>query len=198
MARHCERPACSGQAVVAYVIDPSKLLVSIDAPIPSDSSRMNVLCRRHADSLVVPKGWTINDNREKKQRLFSSPVTQKIEKNGSRPASKPQSKPQSKPKEKPKEMPAKTSPALFDASVKEIIIEKVIDDTRDSVIPIDPQETQALPWTPQFDRTGDLDGTLRARGRLLSRAFGHVDDTVETSRDQELIDSDHDQSHPEY
>lgn len=80
MARHCERPACSGQAVVAYVIDPSKLLVSIDAPIPSDSSRMNVLCRRHADSLVVPKGWTINDNREKKQRLFSSPVTQKIEK----------------------------------------------------------------------------------------------------------------------
>ncbi len=190
MARHCERPACSGQAVVAYVIDPSKLLVSIDAPIPSDSSRMNVLCRRHADSLVVPKGWTINDNREKKQRLFSSPVTQKIEKNGSQPASKPQSK--------PKEMPAKTSPALFDASVKEIIIKKVIDDTRDSVIPIDPQETQALPWTPQFDRTGDLDGTLRARGRLLSRAFGHVDDTVETIRDQELIDSDHDQSHPEY
>lgn len=194
MARHCERPACSGQAVVAYVIDPSKLLVSIDAPIPSDSSRMNVLCRRHADSLVVPKGWMINDNREKKQRLFSSPVTQKIEKNVSRPATKQRSKP----KETLKETPAKTSPALFDASVKEVIIEKVIDDTRDSVIPIDPQETQALPWTPQFDRTGDLDGTLRARGRLLARAFGHVDDTVETSRDQESVDLDHDQSHPEY
>ena len=149
MTRHCERPACSGPAAVAYVIDPSKLLVRIDSPIPGDSSRMNVLCRRHADSLVVPKGWTIDDNREKKQRLFSSPATTvltddtALSRRGGRQKS------------------AQVSPELFD-----------------------PQETKALPWTPQFDRDGDLGGTLRASGRLLGRAFGNHD-------------PDHDQSHPE-
>jgi hypothetical protein len=59
---------------------------------------------------------------------------------------------------------------------------------------IGPQETQAMPWTPQFDRTGDLDGRLRARGRLLSRAFG----TFEASDQDHGGDHDHDQQHPEY
>ena len=82
----------------------------------------------------------------------------------------------------------------------------------------DLQETQAMPWTPKFDHTGDLDGKLRARGKLLSRAFGGFDDTLETSRkhvvpehtvpentapentDRHVIDDDfdHDQAHPEY
>jgi hypothetical protein len=47
-----------------------------------------------------------------------------------------------------------------------------------------------MPWTPQFDRTGDLDGRLRARGKLLSRAFGGFGETEH--------DADHDQQHPEY
>jgi hypothetical protein len=51
-----------------------------------------------------------------------------------------------------------------------------------------------MPWTPQFDRTGDLDGRLRARGRLLSRAFGAFDVSDEGRDD----DHDHDQQHPEY
>ena len=148
MTRHCERPACSGPAEVAYVIDPSKLLVRIDSPIPHDSSRMNVLCRRHADSLVVPKDWTIDDNREKKQRLFSSPA-------------KPKQDLMASSRRSGRQKIAQVSPELFDL-----------------------QETKALPWTPQFDREGDLGGTLRARGRLLGRAFGNHD-------------PDHDQSHPE-
>jgi hypothetical protein len=53
---------------------------------------------------------------------------------------------------------------------------------------IDLQETQAMPWTPQFDRTGNLDGRLVARGRLLSRAFGGFDES----------ELDHDQQHPDY
>lgn len=110
---------------------------------------MNVLCRRHADSLVVPKGWTIDDNREKKQRLFSSPATTvrtadtALSRRGYRQKS------------------SQVDPELFDL-----------------------QETKAMPWTPHFDRNGDLGGTLRARGRLLGRAFGNYD-------------PDHDQSHPE-
>ena len=30
----------------------------------------NVLCRRHADAMVVPLGWTLDDRRELQPRLF--------------------------------------------------------------------------------------------------------------------------------
>ena len=42
-------------------------------------------------------------------------------------------------------------------------------------------ETKATPWTPQFDRTDDLGGVLRPKGKLLSRAFG-LDETIEYPR----------------
>ena len=78
MTRKCERPSCRERGEVAYVIDTANLLVSVDSPIPRDSSRVNVLCRRHADSLVVPRDWQIIDNRTKKQRLFSAPASQSV------------------------------------------------------------------------------------------------------------------------
>jgi hypothetical protein len=37
-----------------------------DAPTPDP----NVLCRRHADAMVVPIGWTLDDRREQQPRLF--------------------------------------------------------------------------------------------------------------------------------
>jgi hypothetical protein len=43
------------------------------------------------------------------------------------------------------------------------------------------EETKAMPWTPQFDRTDDLGGVLRPKGKLLSRAFG-LDETIEYPR----------------
>ncbi len=45
----------------------------------------------------------------------------------------------------------------------------------------DLEETQALPWVPQFDRTDDLGGILRPKGKLMSRAFG-LDETIEYPR----------------
>ncbi|MFZ9516887.1 MAG: hypothetical protein ACO28W_06665, partial [Ilumatobacteraceae bacterium] len=76
--------------------------------------------------------------------------------------------------------------------VSEVSVGEIEDVTE--IETIDPQETQAMPWTPQFDRTGDLDGRLRARGRLLSRAFGAFDVSDREHED----DLDHDQQHPEY
>ena len=32
--------------------------------------RAGALCRRHADALVVPRGWTLDDRREPAPRLF--------------------------------------------------------------------------------------------------------------------------------
>lgn len=211
MAKKCERPSCRERGEVAYVIDTANLLVSIDAPIPRDPSRVNILCRRHADSLVVPRDWQIIDNRTKKQRLFSAPASHAV-----------RTTPRSSSTKKQKRERKSTGAVIQDlfefatrvvaAPVREPestrenvsthreVISEVLEGSMDEIAAvaeietIDPQETQAMPWTPQFDRTGDLDGRLRARGKLLSRAFGGFD---ETDHDADH-DADHDQQHPEY
>ena len=198
MARHCERPSCREKGEVAYVIDTANLLVSIDAPIPRDSSRVNILCRRHADSLVVPRDWQIIDNRAKKQRLFSAPA-------GAKPAKIKKAKAvknktgaviqdlfdfATRVVAAPVREPELVNVKVSEREVSEDLVEEVETETETETI--DPQETQAMPWTPQFDRTGDLDGRLRARGKLLSRAFGGFEDAGQDE------DQDHDQQHPEY
>lgn len=208
MARKCERPSCRERGEVAYVIDTANLLVNIDAPIPRDSSRVNILCRRHADSLVVPRDWQIIDNRTKKQRLFSAPASQSVRTTSRSSSVKKQKREKGKagaviqdlfefatrvvaaPAREPE--PIRETASARPDEVSEVSVGEIEDVTE--IETIDPQETQAMPWTPQFDRTGDLDGRLRARGRLLSRAFGAFDASDE-GRDDDL---DHDQQHPEY
>ena len=195
MARKCERPSCRERGEVAYVIDTANLLVNIDAPIPRDSSRVNILCRRHADSLVVPRDWQIIDNRSKKQRLFSAPASQSV-----RASSRVSTKKQISEKNKTGAViqdlfefatrvvatPAREpEPVREPEPIRETVSASEVETETET---IDPQETQAMPWTPQFDRTGNLDGRLVARGRLLSRAFGGFDES----------ELDHDQQHPDY
>ena len=202
MTRKCERPSCRERGEVAYVIDTANLLVSVDSPIPRDSSRVNVLCRRHADSLVVPRDWQIIDNRTKKQRLFSAPASQSVRTSSRSSSVKKQKREKGKTGAVIQDLfefatrvvaaPAREpEPILETVSVPEVETE-----IETEIETIDPQETQAMPWTPQFDRTGDLDGRLRARGRLLSRAFGAFDASGEGRDDDH--DHDHDQRHPEY
>ena len=195
MARKCERPSCRERGEVAYVIDTANLLVNLDAPIPRDSSRVNILCRRHADSLVVPRDWQIIDNRSKKQRLFSAPASQSV-----RASSRVSTKKQRSEKNKTGAViqdlfefatrvvatPAREpEPVREPEPIRETVSASEVETETET---IDPQETQAMPWTPQFDRTGNLDGRLVARGRLLSRAFGGFDES----------ELDHDQQHPDY
>jgi hypothetical protein len=171
------------------VIDTANLLVNIDAPIPRDSSRVNILCRRHADSLVVPRDWQIIDNRSKKQRLFSAPASQSV-----RASSRVSTKKQRSEKNKTGAViqdlfefatRVVATPAREPEPIRETVS---VSEVETEIETIDPQETQAMPWTPQFDRTGNLDGRLVARGRLLSRAFGGFDES----------ELDHDQQHPDY
>lgn len=78
MPKQCERPGCSGAAEVLYGFDPGQLLVWLEkGPIVAGSGA-NALCRRHADALAVPKGWSIDDRREAAPRLFSAPAKEKI------------------------------------------------------------------------------------------------------------------------
>ena len=215
MSRHCERPGCSKVGEIIYEVDLRRLVVTIDFPDLNDASPVNLLCRRHADSLTVPKGWTIINNREEVQRLFSAPVTQEVLKNDSRKVVRRQKVSDFNEDEKD---PAVISNlfdlviddhlfvtadhATVDASpslTADITAEMTVDITAELAQLMDTQETQALPWTPRFDRSGDLDGKLRARGRLLGRAFGHLDSS--SSDDENHQDShrddDHDQSHSE-
>ena len=216
MSRHCERPGCSKVGEIIYEVDLRRLVVTIDFPDLNDASPVNLLCRRHADSLTVPKGWTIINNREEVQRLFSAPVTQEVLKNDARKVVRRHKVSDSNEDEKD---PAVISNlfdlviddhlfvtadhATVDASpslTADITAEMTVDITAELAQLMDTQETQALPWTPRFDRSGDLDGKLRARGRLLGRAFGHLDSSS-SSDDENHQDShrddDHDQSHSE-
>jgi hypothetical protein len=130
--------------------------MTLENYVPVDGMQVNGLCRRHADALVVPRGWRIEDKRENVPRLF--PVTS--------PAEKP--KTSGSKKVEPKKSRAKPPrPSIFD----ELKNDKEL------------EETKAIPWSPQFDQTDDLGGVLRPKGRLLSRAF-NFDVTQSSPRPQ--------------
>ena len=190
---------------VIYSVDIPRLFVTINFPDLNDLTPVNLLCRRHADSLVVPRGWTVIDNREERQRLFSAPITQEIIKSTPRRVDRQQDISEVlEPKERTDDAAAPATAAnLFDFVNVEVVFETTdresTDVTAELAQLLDTKATEALPWTPQFDRSGDLDGKLRARGRLLGRAFGHFEESSQTSETSlDLVDSDHDQSHPEY
>jgi hypothetical protein len=56
---------------MAYGFDADRQLVWLAPREPdADGMRAGALCRRHADALVVPRGWTLDDRREPVPRLF--------------------------------------------------------------------------------------------------------------------------------
>ena len=162
MSKQCERPSCKELAIAAYFLDSAELMMTLENYVPVDGMQVNGLCRRHADALVVPRGWRIEDKRENVPRLF--PVTP--------PTEKPKAKSVEAKKSDSKKSRAKLPrPSIFD----ELKNEKKAE--------VELEETKAIPWSPQFDQTDDLGGVLRPKGRLLSRAF-NFDDTQSSPRPQ--------------
>ena len=174
MAQQCERPGCAQPASVEYIIDPHSLLLTLQNYEVVKGERRSALCAVHGDRMSVPKGWSIDDRREDPPRLFKTP------KSGVAPskASAKKSATESKQKKKPA-----VRPMLFQTDKQDV--EKVEEVRAPAAKPVvrdaDLEETKAMPWTPQFDRTDDLGGVLRPRGKLLSRAFG-LDETIEYPR----------------
>ena len=177
MAQQCERPGCAQPAAVEYIIDPQRLLLTLQNYEVVKGERRSALCATHGDRMSVPKGWSIDDRREDPPRLF------KTAKSGVAPtkASAKKSATESKQKKKPV-----VRPMLFQAE-KQVVeevqeVQKVqAPVTKPVVRDAHLEETKAMPWTPQFDRTDDLGGVLRPKGKLLSRAFG-LDETIEYPR----------------
>lgn len=70
MTRLCERPGCSAPADVAYGFEAEHRAVWLDHLTAPGAARAGALCRRHADAMVVPLGWSLDDRREMAPRLF--------------------------------------------------------------------------------------------------------------------------------
>ena len=186
MPRLCERPGCSVPADVAYGFDADTLVVWLDRFELDQGVRAGVLCRRHADAMVVPLGWMLDDRREPVPRLFSAARMQDLTDGIARPR------------------PRRRNGDRTIELIRTAVMQLTLDDTgngegvvhelgptplvaeRDDPVAVEPvaveevaveepeaeqPEAQVLPWQPRFDPSDDLSGLLRARGRLLSRAF---------------------------
>ncbi|MGA7760050.1 MAG: hypothetical protein WBL31_06345 [Ilumatobacteraceae bacterium] len=156
MERLCERPGCSDPASVAYGMRAEDLVFWLDRYPEGVEGDVGVLCRRHADSMVVPRGWTLDDLRDPDLHLFRppAPVPSTRVRRGRVPR-----------------------PTVVGEQLE-------LDDTAELAMPfVEPPERspeddhveESGPWTPEFDEADDLDGLLSARSPLLSRAFRTAD-----------------------
>ncbi len=169
MVRLCERPGCSQPADLSYGIDAAHLTVWIEPLDPARPDRPGVLCRRHADSMVVPLRWTLDDRREPVPRLFRLHAT-------SEPA--PRQRATSRPIHP---APPGTQLELDDDGLRPTAADLVpspsphVDGTDGTGGPVadvaSAADATGSPWRPVFDPDDDLDGLLDASGPLLSRAF---------------------------
>jgi hypothetical protein len=156
MARLCERPGCSERGAVAYGFDADRLLVWLNAFDPDvERPRAGVLCKRHADSMVVPLGWTLDDRRDPKPPLFRAPRSTRRKRQGRRPQAAPAGRQRV---DEGDQLPLATEQGRTVAAIS-------------GAEPDDPDATVAMPWMPVFDVRDDLNGLLRADSPLLARAF---------------------------
>jgi len=132
------------------------------------SSDGGVLCLRHADAMVVPRSWTLDDLRDPDLHLFRPPAAEPAPRRVRRSAN---------------------SPIDPDAGADTNAIEQLelgVTNAEPQAAPIlnsessESSETSdddgappasSEPWSPSFDDADDLGGLLAARSPLLARAF---------------------------
>lgn len=158
MTRLCERPGCSEPGAIAYGFDADRQLVWLSPLDPDgDRNRSGTLCLRHADSMVVPVGWTLEDARDPMPRLFKpAPRTRA-----------PRATPRRSGHQRSRAAENDQQLALDEATVAAVT---GLPSTAD-----DPDATVAIPWMPEFDIDDELGGALSADTPLLARAFRGVD-----------------------
>jgi len=147
---------------MTYGFDADHQMVWIDSYERVNTDRAGVLCRRHADAMVVPLGWMLDDRRDPVPRLFKAPPQSTATAPRHRRA--------------PRQHHDDTEQLELVADVLLTELDEL--DELEAVpaaaetAPAAPIDTDIAPWKPTFDQTDDLDGLLEARGPLLARAFG--------------------------
>lgn len=211
--RLCERPGCGATAEVSYGIDKNNLLVWVDNRAILERELAGRLCRRHANALVPPRGWTLDDRREPIPKLFITredaspardPRPRTVRGTRNVPAADPApvlefpAPPASTPEPRAESVDRAVSASAADAGsthaapvvigssddVRELTYES--DDASDVGDQVDPDETQAVPWSPRLvraERGEDPSGPVF--GRLLGRAFGVRDQERDQDRFQD-------------
>lgn len=164
MTKLCERPGCSEPGAAAYGMRPEDLLFWVDHLDTRADQEGRVLCRRHADAMVVPRGWTLDDRREPMPRLFRPPGGNRAP--STRGATRP--------------APRRPMPADVPRVEQLALDEYPPTDGADTAPPPDEPVTAApiappTAWNPSFDHDDDLDGLLEVRSPLLARAFRGAD-----------------------
>jgi hypothetical protein len=183
VAQQCERPGCAQPAAVEYIIDPQSLMLTLQNYEVVNDERRSALCVTHGDRMSVPKGWSIDDRREDPPRLFKTPKSVAAPAKSTTKKSATELKQKKKPTVRPMLFQTDKDVVQEVQEVKEVQEVQEVKTTvsKPVVRDADLEETKAMQWTPQFDRTDDLGGVLRPKGKLLSRAFG-LDETIEYPR----------------
>ena len=135
-------------------MDKAALVVWVDNKAVSERELTGRLCRRHANALTVPRGWTIDDRRDEIPRLFKA-LAEEVAAQEAHDA-----------------RPKKRAPKKSREPVAPVVQEQI-------PTLFDPDETQAIPWSPRLGDSLELadddvaDQDAPKFGRLLGRAFGH-------------------------
>jgi hypothetical protein len=174
MGRLCERPGCSDTAGVAYGMRTEDLVFWLDVITDGSGLDGGVLCQRHADSMVVPRGWTLDDLRDPDLHLFRPPARPDA---ASTPSRRKRSSSSSEHSEQlalggVADAPQPNAEISAQPVVEQATAEPVVDTAGESV---DVELPSAEAWKPNFDADDDLDGLLSASSPLLSRAFRGAD-----------------------
>jgi hypothetical protein len=126
---------------------------------PNVSFGTGILCRRHANALVVPRGWHIDDKRENIPRLFLAPAGEATH--------------EETPSRGIRRKVSKVQPQLFAKESQELVDDSPIED--------DPlmEETRAIPWSPHLVAESEVSVASNDEPKkipsLLDRAFGNKD-----------------------
>ena len=126
---------------MAYGFDPERSMVWLEVLGPAGPAA-GALCRRHADAMVLPRGWWLQDRRSD-AALFTAPEP-------APPATVYRPRRRRPPPAAPAPLPL---------------------DEPDGGATERPTDAVAPSWVPDFDAADDLDGLLAATTPLLARAF---------------------------
>lgn len=152
---------------------PENLLFWISSLTEVNSADHGLLCRRHADAMVVPLGWTLDDRRSDQPPLFT---TRTVAPTAERAPTSPRSR-ASRPRDpgvgEQLELDGTGEigrPPAADAETAEEAgsVSESLDADDPATADLD---SSYEPWSPDFDSEDDLDGLLGAESPLLARAF---------------------------
>lgn len=151
VSRQCQRPGCAEPAAVSYGFDARERVAWL---APLGCAAGGVLCQRHAERFLVPRGWWLNDRRQD-TTLFSA---------NSAPAPSDAPVP---PKPRRRRRPPAPVVAAPEASDVSLPLDALVAPLDVAVEPVVIEHG----WARGVASIGDLDGLLDARTPLLARAF---------------------------